>query len=375
MSQPIPGVEHVSSSPLASFFKHPLNWLLACAPLAAGLDAAGVPAPLVFLSAGLALLPLATLIVHSTEQIAARTGPAIGGLLNATFGNLPELIISVVALRAGLLDMVRASLIGALLANTLLALGISFILGGKRHHVQEFNPAAARTYGSIMLLAALSMVGPASFHRFLSDSTPRHAEALDIGVAIVLLTIYALYLVFMLRTHPDFFTVVKGAQEEHAPSWSKTRAGVTLVAASCGAAWMSEVLVGAAEQTGHALGMSSGFIGIILLAILGGAAESGAAIAMGRKNKMDLAVGIAMGSSIQIALFVTPILVLASRFIAPQPLTLAFSRVEVGALFFGVLIGITVAGDGRANWFKGVQLVGFYLILAALFYLLPESVP
>jgi Ca2+:H+ antiporter len=360
---------------VADFFKQPLNWLLACAPIAAGLDRAEAPAPLVFLLAGLALLPLATLIVHSTEEIAARTGPAIGGLLNATFGNLPELIISVVALRAGLLEMVRASLIGALLANTLLALGISFILGGKRHHVQEFNPAAARTYGSIMLLAALSMVGPASFHRFLSDSVPRHAQALDIGVAVVLLAIYALYLVFMLRTHPDFFSVVKGGEEEHGSSWSMTRAGVTLVAASCGAAWMSEVLVGAAEQTGHSLGMSSAFIGIILLAILGGAAESGAAIAMGRKNKMDLAVGIAMGSSIQIALFVTPVLVLASRFIAPQPLTLAFSRVEVGALFFGVLIGITVASDGRANWFKGVQLVGFYVILAALFYLLPEAAP
>src|SRR6188508_1047133 len=181
------------SSPLKAFLLRPVNWLLAGAPAAAALDASGAPAPLVFLLAGLALVPLATLIVHATEEIAARTGPAIGGLLNATFGNLPELIIAMVALRAGLLEMVRASLIGALLANLLLAMGVAFLLGGRRRHVQEFNPAAARTYGSIMLLAALSMSIPAAFNRFLSDSVPRHAAALDTGVCIVLLVIYALY--------------------------------------------------------------------------------------------------------------------------------------------------------------------------------------
>jgi Ca2+:H+ antiporter len=158
---------------------------------------------------------------------------------------------------------------------------------------------------------------------------------------------------------------------EGGAAWSVGRATGTLVAASLGAAWMSEVLVGAAEATGHALGMSPLFIGIVLLAAIGGAAESGAAIAMAGKNKMDLSVGIAMGSSIQIALFVTPVLVLSSRLIAPERLTLSFSRVEIGALFLGVLIGALVAGDGRAHWFKGVQLVAFYLILAAMFYLIP----
>ena len=157
-----------------SFLKSPLYWLLACAPIAAALDAAHAPAPLVFLLAGLAIVPLASLIVHSTEEIAARTGPAIGGLLNATFGNLPELIIALVALRAGLLEMVRASLIGALLANLLLAMGVAFILGGRKRHVQEYNPAAARTYGSIMLLAALSMVVPAAFNRFLAIAPSRY---------------------------------------------------------------------------------------------------------------------------------------------------------------------------------------------------------
>jgi Ca2+:H+ antiporter len=353
----------------------PLNWLLIAAPCAVAAEKAGAAAPVVFLLAGLAIVPLATLIVHATEELAARTGPAIGGLLNATFGNLPELIIGLVALRAGLLEMVRASLIGALLANLLLAMGVSFLVGGRKRHEQTYNPAAARTYGSIMLLGALSMIGPASFHRFFSDAVPRHAEALDTGVAIVLLAVYGLYLVFMLRTHPDFFSMVKGGEEEHGARWSTTRAVVTLVAASVGAAWMSEVLVGAAEATGQALGMSQAFIGIVLLAILGGAAESGAAIAMAKKDKMDLSVGIAMGSSIQIALFVTPALVLASRFIAPERLTLSFNRAEIGALFLAVLIGTTLAGDGRANWFKGVQLIAFYLIIAALFYLLPGAMP
>ena len=353
--------------------KPSIHWLLIACPSPRRSTPAGAAAPLVFLLAGLAIVPLASLIVHSTEEIAARTGPAIGGLFNATFGNLPELIIAMVALRAGLLEMVRASLIGALLANLLLALGIAFILGGLRHHVQEYNPAAARTYGSIMLLAALSMVGPEHLpplperHRAAARRRARHRRG------VVLLAAYALYLVFMLRTHPDFFSASRAARRTTGRAGALARAGGTLVAASLGAAWMSEVLVGAAEATGHALGMSPLFIGIVLLAVVGGAAESGAAIAMARKNKMDLSVGIAMGSSIQIALFVTPVLVLASRLVAPEPLTLSFSRVEIGALFLGVLIGTRSPATAASNWFKGVQLVAFYLILAAMFYLMPAE--
>src|SRR4030095_1329974 len=333
-------------------------------PAAAGLDCVGAAAPLIFFVAAVAIVPLAALIVHSTEHLAAHTGAALGGLLNATFGNLPELIIAMVALRAGLVDMVRASLVGALLANLLLALGIAFLLGGLRHRVQEYNPAAARSYASMMLLASLSMVVPSAFHRFLGGPAPRHAAVLDIGVVIVLLGAYALYLVFMLRTHPELFAGANAAAADHGAHWSLARAIGTLLAASLGAAWMSEILVGAAAATGHALGMS---------ALVRGAAESGAAIAMARKNQMDLAVGIAMGSCLQIALFVTPVLVLSSRLIAPEPLTLGFSRLEIGALFMGVLIGGTVAADGRSNWYKGVQLVAFYLILAAMFYLIPAE--
>jgi Ca2+:H+ antiporter len=214
---------------------------------------------------------------------------------------------------------------------------------------------------------------PSTFHRLLGAAAPRHAGALDSGVAVVLLAAYALYLIFMLRTHSEVFASTQAEHSETGAGWSVARATGTLVVASLGAAWMSEVLVGAAEATGHALGMSPLFIGIVLLAAIGGAAESGAAIAMAGKNKMDLSVGIAMGSSIQIALFVTPVLVLSSRLIAPQRLTLSFSRVEIGALFLGVLIGTLVAGDGRSHWFKGVQLLAFYLILAAMFYLVPAE--
>jgi len=353
-----------------------IYWLLIAMPAAAALDITGAAAPLVFFVAALAIVPLATLIVHSTEHLAARTGPAIGGLLNATFGNLPELIIAMVALRAGLVAMVRASLVGALLANLLLALGIAFLLGGLRHRVQEYNPAAARSYATTMLLATLSLLVPSTFHRLLGDDSPRHGAALDIGVAVVLLAAYALYLVFMLRTHPEIFAEVTVPEAEHGAHWSVARAGATLLAASIGAAWMSETLVGAAEATGHALGMSPLFIGIVLLAVVGGAAESGSAIAMARKDQMDLSVGIAMGSCLQIALFVAPVLVLSSRLIAPEPLTFGFNRLEIGALFMAVLVGGTVAADGRSNWYKGVQLVAFYLILATMFYLVPaETVP
>jgi Ca2+:H+ antiporter len=191
-----------------------------------------------------------------------------------------------------------------------------------------------------------------------------------------LLAAYALYLVFLLKTHPDFFQSVGGAKEEHGhedTQWSLGKTIGSLVAASVLAAWMSEILVGAAEGTGQALGMSQVFIGIVFLAMIGGAAESGSAIAMARKNKLDLTVGIAMGSSIQIALFVAPVLVLASGFIAPQPLELSFSRAEIGTLFLGVLIGAIVAGDGRSNWYKGVQLMLVYAMIAILFYFLPEG--
>jgi Ca2+:H+ antiporter len=360
-------------------FRPSINWLLAFIPISLVLEGLHVPPPVLFFSAALAIVPIARLIVRATEQLATRTGDAVGGLLNATFGNAPELIIALVALRAGFFDMVRASIIGAILANLMLAMGVAFFLGGLRHHTQEYNAGAARLYSSMMLISAMSLGVPSAFNRFFSPEGTIPAEKIiNLGTAFVLLAAYALYLIFLLKTHPDFFQSAATRGEDHgheSSRWSLGTAIGTLVGASVLAAWMSEVLVGAAEGTGQALGMSDVFIGIVLLATIGGAAESGSAIAMARKNKLDLTVGIAMGSSIQIALFVAPVLVLASGFIAPQPLELSFSRAEIGTLFLGVLIGVIVAGDGRSNWYKGIQLMLVYVMIAILFYFLPEATP
>ncbi len=365
------------SNPFASFVKTPMNWLLVFIPITLALEhMSGIPAPLVFFSAALSIVPIAALIVQATEQIATRTGDAVGGLLNATFGNAPELIISLVALRAGFLDMVRASLIGAILANLLLALGIAFFVGGLRYHDQKYNPAATRAYSTMMFLAAVSLAVPSAFSRYFApEGIVRQEKLLNIAIAGLLLLAYGLYLLFSLKTHAGAFASVEteegggGHSEEH---WGVPRAIGTLLVASVLAAWMSEVLVGAAEETGKELGMSQTFIGIVLLAIVGGAAESGSAIAMARKNKMDLSVGIALGSCIQIALFVAPVLVFASYFIAPQPLDLAFNRAEIGCLFIAVLIGGMISSDGQSNWYKGVQLMTIYAIFALMFYFIPE---
>lgn len=362
--------------PFTDFLRSPMNWLLLLIPITVAVEQlAHVSAPVLFFLAAGAIIPIAAQIVLATEQIAHRTGDAVGGLLNATFGNAPELIIALVALKAGYLDMVRASLVGAILANLLLALGVAFLTGGIRYHDQKFNPIAARTYSTMMFLAAVSMLVPSGFSRVLApNEVIRQEQLLNLGIAIVLLLAYGLYIVYSLKTHSSAFASLDTEHESahHGEQWGIARAVISLLAASVFAAWMSEILVGAAEETGKALGMSQVFIGIVFVAVVGGAAESGSAIAMARKNKMDLSVGIALGSCIQIALFVAPLLVLASYFIAPQPLELAFSRAEIGSLLMAVLIGAMVCGDGQSNWYKGVQLVTVYAIIALMFYLIPD---
>jgi Ca2+:H+ antiporter len=366
--------KEASHTPFSQFLRRPINWLFLFIPITVALEHSGkVSKPVLFFLAALAILPIAAMIVSATEQLAMRTGDAVGGLLNATFGNAPELIIALVALRAGYLDMVRASLVGAILANLLLAMGVAFLAGGLRFHDQKFNPTAARTYGTMMFLAAVSMTVPSAFSRYFApNQVIRQEKFLNIGIAILLLIAYGLYILYSLRTHKSAFASMEtNHSNQHEEEWSVPRAVISLLLASLLAAFMSEILVGAAEETGKALGMSQVFIGIVFVAIVGGAAESGSAIAMGRKNKMDLSVGIALGSSIQIALFVAPLLVLASYFIAPQPLELAFSRAEIGSLFMAVLIGVMVCGDGQSNWYKGVQLITVYAIIALMFYLIP----
>jgi Ca2+:H+ antiporter len=356
-----------------SRLKPSIYWLLIFIPLTLVLEYAHASAPAIFFSAAFSIIPVARLIGSSTEQIATYTGDAIGGLLNATFGNFPELIIAIVALKAGLHDIVLASLAGAILGNLLLALGMSFLVGGIRHHNQEYNPASIRVYSSMMMIAVLSLTVPSAFHRFLgAEANVENENSLNLLLSVLLLIAYGLYLLFMLKTHPDFFKSKKPSREEgHGDRWSLQRALLSLVGASVGAAFMSEMLVGAAEETGMALGMSSVFIGVIFLAIVGGAAESISAITMASKNKMDLSIGIALGSSIQIALFVAPLLVLLSLAVGPAQMNLSFSRALIVSLFLAVIIGAMISGDGRSNWYKGVQLLVVYLIIALMFYFIP----
>jgi Ca2+:H+ antiporter len=358
-----------------NILKPGIHYLFIFIPVSIILEKMDASAPLIFFSAALSIIPIAHLIGSSTEQLASYTGDAVGGLLNATFGNLPELIIAVVALKAGLHGMVIASLAGAILANLLLATGASFLIGGTKFHNQDYNITSIRVYSSMMMIAVISLTIPSGFHILTAEKAAIENEnSLNLYLAIVLLIGYVLYLFFMIKTHADFFKSEGAEQEEEQEEkWSLPRALVTLLGASVMAAFMSEVLVGAAEETGKVLGMSSVFIGVIFLAVVGGAAESISAVSMAAKNKMDLSIGIALGSSIQIALFVAPVLVIMSMFVGPQQMNLNFPRPLIVAMFLTVVLAAMVAGDGRSNWYKGVQLIMVYLIMGMMLYFIPTT--
>ena len=350
------------------------HWMLVFVPIAIALEHAGsLSAPMLFLVAALAIIPVARLIGSSTEHLSHYTGESIGGLLNAMFGNLPELIICVVALKAGLYSMVAASLIGAILFNLLLVMGLSFLLGGLRQHKLEYNVNAVRVYSTMMFIAVISMALPSIYEQaFASGVSSVAQEKINIGLAIVLLVLYALYLVFMIRTHPEEFASVGSSEGHgHEKPWKLSLCLGVLVGSSILAAFLSEILVGAVEGTGEALGLSPAFLGIVLLASVGGVAEGMSAIAMARKGRFDLSLGIALGSCILIAVFVAPMLVFASYFVGPHPFQLVFGTGGVGILFLCVLIGTLVASGGSGNWYKGVQLIAVYVMLALLLYFVP----
>jgi len=351
------------------------HWMFLFVPVAFVLERVeGISAPVHFLVAALAIIPVARLIGTSTEHLSHHTGETVGGLLNAMFGNLPELIICVVALQAGLYSMVSASLVGAILFNLLLVLGLSFLLGGMRYHRIEFNAQAVSVYSAMMFIAVVSMALPSIYERVFAPTAPTtEQESINLGLAVLLLVMYGLYLLFVLRTHPDVFASVEaaGAPEEHEAAWSLSRCLAALVGCSVLAALLSEILVAAVEGTGEALGLSTPFLGIVLLASVGGAAEGISAVSMARKGRFDLSIGIALGSCILIALFVAPALVFASYFVGPQPFHLSFTTGGVGLLFLTVLIGSIVASGGSAHWYKGVQLLAVYLMIALLLYFAP----
>ncbi len=361
---------------LRRLFGNPIYWLAPFIPIAlflqhsSGLASADVK----FGCAALALIPLSALLAESTEQISDLSGETVGGLLNATFGNAPELIIALVALQAGLFDLVKASIIGVILANLLFVLGLSFLVGGLYYKGQKFNRRGVRVERSLLMIAAISIVLPSVFDNFVSPDMYQHETALNFCVALVLLVTYGFNLVFMLKTHPHYFVPKKSQgnlDQENSP-WPLTISITVLLATSVGLAIFSEILVGSVEETAKNLGMSKSFIGLIIIALIGGAPEAVAAVTMARKNKLDLTLGIAVGSSIQIALFVAPVLMLSSYFIAPKPLNLVVGNAGIMIVLFPVMIFSMIAADGKSNWFKGVQLLSVYALIALFCFFLPD---
>jgi Ca2+:H+ antiporter len=358
--------------------KPSLDWLLIFVPATVALERLSPESHvLIFVSACLAILPLAGWLGHATEHLAARTSEAIGGLLNATFGNAAELIIAIVAMRKGLYEVVKASLTGSIIGNILLVAGLSILAGGLKYPLQYFQAAAARTQATLLTLAAISLVVPASFHHVAGPAGWPKEKDLSLEISVVLLVLYSASLVFSLITHKTLFSGLPSSEQtethgEHA-SWPLGRSVAVLCTATALIAWVSEILVGSVEQAAHSFGMTSIFVGVIVVAIIGNAAEHSTAILVALKNRMDLSLGIAIGSSIQIALFVAPLLVVLSYFIGPAPMDLVFTPAEVLAVVMAVLITGQIASDGESNWLEGALLLAVYVILGISFYFMPEA--
>lgn len=361
---------------MKTIFTPSLDWLLVFVPLVvAGEYGFHFSPTLLFIFSCIAIIPLAGWLGKATEHLAEKTGEGIGGLLNATFGNAAELIIALMALNAGLYDVVKASITGSIIGNILLVAGASLIAGGIKYKVLTFNPTGARSMATMLTLASIGLIAPAIFHYFGGkDIVDREAD-LSLEIAVVLIVTYGLSLIFSLITHRQLFVgeaaESAGVQNEHHHSWSLQRSIVVLLAATAGIAWISETLVGSVEYAAHAMGMTSIFVGVIVVAIIGNAAEHSTAILVAVKNRMDLSLGIAIGSSIQVALFVAPGLVFASHWIGPKPMDLVFTPIEIVTIALSALIIEQIASDGESNWMEGVQLVSVYIIFALVFYFVP----
>ncbi len=361
--------------------------LLIFVPVAVAAELMGAAPLLIFILSALAILPLSTLLGDATEHLAAYAGPTVGGLLNATLGNLAELIIAIIALRAGLLDLVKASITGSIIGNLLLVLGVAQVVGGMKYKVQKFSPHLAGMNAALLIIAAVGLVVPALFHGAHPDPTRVQTVRMSEFVAVVLIIGYGLSLVYSMGTHRAAFAefaseagkvIAHGAEksERDVPEegsdqgeggWSLTRSIVTLIVVAVAIAFMSELLVGATQESIHTLGLSELFVGIIVVPIIGNAAEHSAAILMAARNRMDLAVGIAVGSSVQVALLVAPLLVFAGLLFG-QPMDLAFTTFEVASVALAVWIGAAIVVDAESNWLEGALLLCVYAILAVAFF-------
>ncbi len=369
--------------------------LLIFIPVAVAAELLGAAPLLIFVFSALAILPLSTLLGDATEHLAAYAGPTVGGLLNATLGNLAELIIAIIALRAGLIDLVKASITGSIIGNLLLVLGVAQVVGGMKYKTQKFSTQLAGMNAALLIIAAVGLVVPALFHASHPDPARVQTVRMSEFVAVVLIIGYGLSLLYSMGTHRAAFAesateagheLEKGPRSassgavsstnpgpsseegEHGEGgWSLTRSIVTLILVAVAIAFMSELLVGATQESVHTLGLSELFVGIIVVPIIGNAAEHSAAILMAARNRMDLAVGIAVGSSVQVALLVAPLLVFAGLLFG-QPMDLAFSTFEVASVALAVWIGAAIVVDAESNWLEGALLLAVYAILAVAFF-------
>jgi Ca2+:H+ antiporter len=374
-------VSAAPGSPRRSFLLSAQGWpylLVPFIPAAIVLELLHGPAEVIFFTAALGIVPTAALMGLATEELAARSGPGIGGLLNVTFGNAPELIIALFALAEGLQEVVKASIIGSILGNILLVLGAAMLVGGLGRDRQTFNATAANVQSLMLFMAAAAMIMPAIFELVEGKGLPppgaeivdygSEVERLSVAVAVVLIATYVAGLVFSLRTHRDLFNPPYSEdQEETTFGWSVRRSVIMLAIAGLAVGAMSEVLVGSIAEASESVGLSEFFIGVIVVAIVGNAAEHWVAVLVAYKNKMDLAVNIGIGSSAQVALFVAPVLVFASFVLGPEPMALVFNGFELGGLVIALLVANLVTHEGESNWFEGVQLLAVYVILGLAF--------
>src|SRR3954447_8857218 len=361
-------------NPLLKEIRHnALLWLLVFVPVLFSAQKLTPEAhTLLFVLSVLAVVPLAALLSHATESVAAKTGDTVGGLLNATLGNLTELVIALTALHAGQHTLVKASIAGAIVTNTLFMLGASFFLGGLRHHTQEYNRASARLQAGLLFLATIAILIPSAVSQADSVATSAFPEMLSVGLAVLLIAVYGMGLFFSLKTHRELFAGAEHAAHGEAP-WPLGLALATLVGVTVLVALVSEVFVESVQEAAVAFGMTPAFVGFIVVSLVGGAAEMASAFSAARKNRLDLSVGIALGSASQIALFVAPVLVLLSYWIGPSPMDL---RLWPGAVVMMLIAAITasmVTSSGRSAWFVGVLVLMVYFIFAMTLYLLPPA--
>ena len=348
-------------------------------PLAIALDLADAAPLIVFSASVLGVIPTAAAMGKATEELAARSGPGIGGLLNVTFGNAPELIIAFFALERGLQEVVKASVVGSVLSNVLLVMGMSMLVGGLKRDEQTYDPRAASAQAGMLLLASIALIMPAVFQLVHGGGLPSPTaeskrfsgdlEDMSVIVAFALLITYISGLYFSLRSHSDLFNPQSDDPEDKDPNpWSVRRSVGLLAIAGVAVAVMSEILVGSIEEASSSVGLSPFFVALIVVAIAGNAAEHWVAVYFAMRDKMDLSVNIAIGSAAQIALFVAPVLVLLSLFVGPFPMALVFNGFEVASIILAVLVTLVVTRDGRSTWFDGVQLVAVYVVLGAVFF-------